>query len=167
MAGELYAEVYSFLKLHTNPLELTDPESSGRVLVAPDLAGRIMISTTEGMRGRSIGWINRRAFVGPKDPRFNNYGGEERLWLGPEGGQFSLYFQSGKPFTFENWYVPKAFNDEPYAVVEAGETEVTMVKSMTLRNYSGTAFDLLIERKCRVIPRTQAATELDLSLIHI
>ncbi len=164
MSAEIYADVYSFLKLHTTPLELVDPEGGGRVLLAPELAARVMTSTAGGMRGKSYGWVNRRAFVGGRDPKFTNFGGEERLWLGPEGGQFSLYFPPNAPFTLEHWFVPKAFNDEPYAVVESGETEAAMVKSMALRNYSGTEFELLVERRFRIIPRTEAVSLLDVPL---
>ena len=28
----------------------------------------------------------------------NVFGGEDRFWLGPEGGQFALYFKAGDPF---------------------------------------------------------------------
>ena len=161
---ETYADVYSFLKLHTETVELVDPEGPGRVLVAPDLAARVMTSSTTGPKGAGLGWINRRAFVSPPDPHFTNYGAEERLWLGPEGGQFSLYFAPDAPFDLEHWYVPKCFNEEPYAVVAAGESVIEMAKSMTLRNWSGTSFSLVVERTCRVLPRSQAASTLGLSL---
>ena len=57
-----------------------------------------MTSTVGGLDGSSLGWVNRPAFISRKDPKFTNYGAEERLWLGPEGGQFSLYFKPGSDF---------------------------------------------------------------------
>ncbi|MGG5905692.1 DUF6786 family protein, partial [Sphingobacterium daejeonense] len=36
----------------------------------------------------------------------NAYGGEDRLWLGPEGGPFSLYFENGKEMVYEIWKPP-------------------------------------------------------------
>ena len=37
----------------------------------------------------------------------NVFGGEDRFWLGPEGGQYALYFAKGEPFDFDHWQVPK------------------------------------------------------------
>ena len=54
-------------------------------------------------RLRSIASSSRRAR--PATP-FDNYGGEDRFWLGPEGGQYGLYFPPGKPFVFDNWQTP-------------------------------------------------------------
>ena len=39
---------------------------------------------------------------------FNNYGGEERFWLGPEGGQFSLWFAPGAKQDLDHWLTPPA-----------------------------------------------------------
>jgi hypothetical protein len=164
MNTETYADVFSFLKLHTDVAELVDPAGGGRVLVAPELAGRVMTSSAGGAQGISLGWVNREAFVAPPDPRFTNYGAEERLWLGPEGGQFSLYFPPGTAFDLGNWYVPKAFNDEAYAVTDRDETSVEMCKAMTLRNWTGTAFELMVERVCRTVPAPAAAADLEVSL---
>ena len=38
----------------------------------------------------------------------NVFGGEDRFWLGPEGGQFALYFKPGDPFDLDHWQVPEA-----------------------------------------------------------
>ncbi len=164
MSTETYADAFSFLKLHTDVAELVDPDGPGRILVAPELAGRVMTSTTGGPGGTSLGWINRDAFISEPDPHFTNYGAEERLWLGPEGGQYSLYFPQKAAFQLENWYVPKAFNQEPHAVVDQSDSAIGMCKTMELTNYSGTVFNLLVERTCRLIPREHAASIMDVSL---
>ena len=31
----------------------------------------------------------------------NGFGGEDRFWLGPEGGQFSIFFKKDDPFDLE------------------------------------------------------------------
>ncbi len=48
--------------------------------------------------------------AGKENPHFNNIGAEERLWLCPEGGQFSLWFKHGVKQELANWYTPPAFN---------------------------------------------------------
>jgi hypothetical protein len=164
MTAETYADVYSFLRLHTEVAELVDAEGGGRVLVAPACAARVMTSTADGVKGSSLGWVNRPAFTGPRDPHFTNFGGEERLWLGPEGGQFSLYHAPGGPFDLEDWYVPAAFNDEPFAVTERDDHAIVTCKAMGLRNWSATAFSILVERAIRVIPRGQVGALLGVAL---
>ena len=51
----------------------------------------------------------------------NAYGGENRLWLGPEGGRFSLFFPKGAKMEFANWKTPAAFDREPWRVMENGQ----------------------------------------------
>src|SRR5262245_54367567 len=88
-----------FLKEHTSVLVLTDVASGGRVAVAPEYQGRVMTSTTGGDSGLSFGWIGRAAISSrARQSRINVFGGEDRFWLGPEGGQYSLYFAPGDPF---------------------------------------------------------------------
>ena len=53
-----------------------------------------MTSSLDGDEGMSFGFVcNDFIDKGKNDIRFNNYGGEDRIWLSPEGGQFSLWFK--------------------------------------------------------------------------
>ena len=63
-----------------------------------------MTTSASGDEGDSYGWINYR-FIreGKVSPQFNPVGGEERFWLGPEGGPFSLYFKEGQEQVYDNW----------------------------------------------------------------
>ncbi len=89
----------AFLEKHQETLILKDNEAM--IAVVPDYQGRVMTSTAKGMSGMSFGWLNYKLIAsGENAPHFNNYGGEERFWLGPEGGQFSVFFKPGVSFTF-------------------------------------------------------------------
>lgn len=80
-----------FLQEYLNPVELGNDES--RILIVPEYQGRVMTSTSSGLTGFSYGWINHDLIEkGTVLPHINAYGGEERLWFGPEGGQFSFFF---------------------------------------------------------------------------
>ena len=68
---------------------------SASVIVSPRYQGKVFTSTAFGDTGRSFGWVHYKAFNGPLDAHMNAYGGENRLWLGPEGGKFSLFFPPG------------------------------------------------------------------------
>lgn len=146
-----YREAHDFLARHTRVVELAD--GPARVAICPEWQGRVMTSTCGGADGPSFGFIHREFIAaGRPDERFNNYGGEERFWLAPEGGQFSLWFAPGKPQTFENWYTQRALNAGAWEVVSAaGEPVCTMRQRMQLRNASATQFDLEVTRRVRLL----------------
>lgn len=154
------AEV-NFLKRFTSIILLEETTGKGKVALSPALQGRVMTSTSDGNNGFSYGWINRQAFLsGDTSEHMNAFGGEDRFWLGPEGGQFSIYFEKGKPFSLDNWHVPKLIDLEPFNVVAATSTEAVFTKEATLVNYSGTVFRLGIERKVRLIEKKEALSNL-------
>ncbi|HPG39701.1 MAG TPA: hypothetical protein PLP19_13130 [bacterium] len=145
-----------FLQKYT-PIEiLKDSSSQAQIIVCPALQGRVMTSTATGSTGDSYGWINYDFFkAGQNNPHFNPYGGEERIWLGPEGGQFSIYFKQGDPFDLEHWFTPPAFNEEPFDIIERTESYISFGKNIHLVNYSGAEFDLLVSRRVRLLtPQT-------------
>ena len=79
----------------------------------------------------------------------NAFGGEDRLWLGPEGGQFSIFFEKGDPFDLAHWYTPAAVDTEPYPVTSRETDRVTFEKKMRLTNRAGTVFDLALRNGAR------------------
>ena len=68
----------------------------------------------------------------------NAFGGEDRLWLGPEGGQYSIFFRKGDPFDLEHWQTPPLIDSEPWPVAEQGPRHVVFRREGRLVNYSGT-----------------------------
>ncbi len=128
-------------------IELKDQNNLARLLLVPAYQGRVMTSTAGGEDGLSFGWINH-SFIesGKQDPQINVYGGEERFWLGPEGGPFSIYFKAGDEQEFENWVVPPVIDTESFDVVESDPRHVEFVKNAMLTNASGTEFHVGIQR---------------------
>jgi hypothetical protein len=147
-----YGEVREFLDRHTTVVELTDGQQA-RVAICPEWQGRVMTSTCAGRDGPSFGFVNR-AFIeaGRLDPRFNNYGAEERMWLSPEGGQFSLWFKPGAEQTLENWYTAPALNEGPFEARPAPDGRSCVLnKRMKFQNASATEFDLVVSREVRLL----------------
>ncbi len=92
-------------------------EKGARVAVVPAWQGRVVTSTIGGPEAPSYGWINRElAASGKLLPHMNAFGGEDRIWLGPEGGQFSIFFKKGDPFDLEHWQTPALIDSEPWTV---------------------------------------------------
>jgi Family of unknown function (DUF6786) len=155
----------AFLRQHTEVVVLSDPSGQAQVVVAPRYQGRIMTSTARGPRGTSFGWVNRELIAsGQVQKHINVFGGEDRLWLGPEGGQFSLFFAPGVPFDLEHWFTPAVFDTEPFAVVSQSADRVLCRRDIQLTNYSGTPFHLEADREVRLVPVTDALAKFGLSL---
>lgn len=146
-----YGEDRAFLSRHANIAELTN-EHGARVLVCPDYQGRVMTSTCDGLEGPSFGWINR-SFIeaGKNDLHFNNYGGEDRFWLAPEGGQFALFFAPGAEPTLANWLTPPGFNEGAFKLQSSGTPGYRLTRTMQLRNASDTQFDIGVVRDVRML----------------
>jgi hypothetical protein len=143
----------SFLKKYHNDLVLLGEDSAGpQVIVLPAYQGRVMTSSAEGQKGISFGWVNHELIAsGKPGEHINAVGGEERFWLGPEGSQFAIYFKKGLPFTFENWFVPKEIDTEPFTLISSNPSEARFEKEMHLENYSGNHFDLMVNRTIRLL----------------
>jgi hypothetical protein len=144
-----------FLQRHTETVVLSQPGGGGggeaRVALCPALQGRVATSTAAGAAGSSFGWLNRELIAsGRLVPHMNVYGGEDRFWLGPEGGQFSLFFAPGAPQDLEHWQTPAPIDSEPFTLAEKTEDRALLHKTMRLLNASGTVFDLEVEREVRL-----------------
>lgn len=140
-----------FLRKHHKDLVLLE-KGDAQLIVLPAYQGRIMTSTAEGNAGASFGWLNHELIASGKfTEHFSAFGGEERFWLGPEGGQFSIYFKKGVDFTFEHWFVPKELDTEAFDLVASDKTSAQFEKQMHLENFSGTSFDLKVNRKISLL----------------
>jgi hypothetical protein len=152
-----------FKTYHKDILLLGD--SNAQVLVAPAYQGRVMTSTAEGEKGLSFGWVNHELIAsGKAGEHINAVGGEDRFWLGPEGGQFSIYFKKGVEFKFENWFVPKEFDTESFKLISSTGTEASFEKEMHLENYSGNKFDLVVNRTVRFLNKKAIDSVLGVSI---
>ncbi len=144
----------AFLQQHTRVAVLEDLGGTAQIAVNPDLQGRVMTSTAGGPEGLSFGWINRAALSSPENNlHMNAFGGEDRFWLGPEGGQFSIFFKKGAPFNLDNWFTPPPINEGEFRIVSQQMSAVHFRKPMRLVNYSGTEFDLEVNRIVTVLEK--------------
>lgn len=160
-----FGEDIAFLNEHAEVVVLSDEAGQAQVVVSPAMQGRVLTSTAAGSDGMSYGWINRELIAsGERQEHINVFGGEDRFWLGPEGGQFSIYFQGGDPFEMEHWYVPPAIDWDPFTVAAQERDRIVFEKAMRLTNYSGTTFDLEVDREVRLSDRAEVAEGLGVAL---
>jgi len=142
-----YGYDLAFLNKYKETVILSDSEGIAQVVIVPGWQARVMTSTASGPAGFSYGWINYSLIESGKiTEHMNAFGGEERLWLGPEGGQFSIYFSKDVKQEFANWYVPGELDTAGFDLVSKTRTRASFTKQFKLTNYSGTNMEIGIER---------------------
>lgn len=160
-----FGEDLKFLQKYTDVMVLCDLSSGARIAVVPAYQGRVMTSTAEGEKGMSFGWINRDLIAGGKIlPHMNAYGGEDRFWMGPEGGQFAIFFPRHAPFDFEHWQTPSVIDTEPFELIRRTGNSARFRRQAKLTNWSGSQFDIQIDRTVRVLSREDAAYKLGIEI---
>jgi hypothetical protein len=141
----------NFLQQHDSVVVLKTGNDAAQIIVSPKYQGKVFTSTAGGDDGFSFGWVNYKAFSGPADAHMNAYGGENRLWLGPEGGPFSLFFKPGDSMVFSHWKTPAAYDTEPWNITAQTGSSVTMQKDMQLTNYHNTVLQLSVTRQVDIL----------------
>ena len=151
VSGKTFQDDLNFLKSYHKDLIVLGDSMAAQILIVPGYQARVMTSTTSGKTGKSFGWLNYDLIRSGKiEKHINAFGGEERFWLGPEGGQFGLYFPQDSAFTFNNWQVPPAFDTEPFVVKNVYRDSAVFTRDLSIKNYSGTTFDLNISRTIKM-----------------
>ena len=162
-AAKTFGEDRAFLSRYTSIIQLTAQDNQASILVAPNWQGRVMTSTNGGKDGISYGWINyelARKGISPVDEReglekhIHVFGGEDRFWLGPEGGQNALFFPStAKGYAFEDWKTPALLDTAAYEVQTHTDRSVTFTKAGDLVNRLGTKLNFEIRRTVAMLER--------------
>lgn len=165
MENKNYKNDKQFLSKYLNVIELQSGYK--RLLVTPDLQGRVLTSSATGEQGYSFGWLNYDLISsGQVLPHCNNYGGEDRFWLGPEGGQFSIFFkgESGKDFDFEDWQAPALIDTDKWELVSADAAKAVFTKSTMLENWSGAKLACKLDRSVLLLENSVVEKELGIKL---
>lgn len=159
----------TFLQKHyKNTLVLESTDGKSAIVLTPELQGRVMTSTLNGDEGMSFGWLNYELIEsGEIMEHINPTGGEERFWIGPEGGQYSIFFKPETSFEFKDWFVPAVLDTEPFEILDQEDQSVLFGKRMKLMNNSGTEFDLMVEREVSLLSGEQILQFLQLSKLEI
>ena len=135
-------------------VELISQDGLSRIATVPAWQGRVATSTSRGGDGDSYGWLNH-AFIaaGETSPQFNNYGGEERFWLGPEGGEGSWFFAPGAEQIFPHWVVPAPFDTDSFQVTDRTQGSVTYLGEAKLRNARNLLRSIRMQRKVTLLEK--------------
>ncbi|HUO58574.1 MAG TPA: DUF6786 family protein [bacterium] len=147
-----FGDELKFLQKNTEVVVLSDASGQKQVAVSPALQGRVLTSTAGGPQGSSYGWINHELISSKKTlAHINPFGGEDRFWLGPEGGQYSIFFKPGSKFDLDHWQTPPAVDSEGFTLARKDPHSLVLTKDIRLLNYSGTDFEVGVERKVKLL----------------
>ncbi len=165
-----FGQDVAFLARHTETIVLSAADGGAKVALAPTWQGRVMTSTSGGDAGPGFGWLNYKVIEagirppadrkGSLEEHIHVFGGEERFWLGPEGGQFSVFFQPGSTFDFASWQTPAPIDTDAFRVAARSHDSATFVHEFDLVNWSGTPLACRVDRTVRLLDRTAAAEAL-------
>ena len=144
----------AFLERHVDVVVLGVDPDGPRVVVVPTWQGRVMTSTPGGESTSSYGWIGRELVAsGQMRAHINAFGGEDRLWLGPEGGQYSIFFPPGAAFDLESWQTPACLDSEPWEVIDRSPVDVVLRHRARLVNWSGHELAFELQRSVELLSR--------------
>ena len=148
----------AFLSQKDNGLiVLSSNDGKAQIIVSAKYQAKVFTSTANGPSGISFGFVNYQILNSDViDEHMNGYGGENRFWLGPEGGKYSVYFTPGAEQVFDNWHTPKPIDIEPWDVVSSDEKNVIMTKEMQVTNYVGIQLQLNVDRKISLVEAAEA-----------
>lgn len=158
-----FADDVARLRRHQTVLLLRDGER--RVALCPAYQGRVMTSTAAGDTAAGFGYLNHAVVASRQpQPHVHGYGGEDRFWIGPQGGPHTIFFKPGDPQDFEHWFTPPPLDTEPFETVAHADTAARFRRRMTLANASGTRFTLDVRRTVRLLNQPAVETALGTAL---
>jgi hypothetical protein len=164
MNENTFGQDLEFLNRHVETVVLSNSEGASAIVV-PAYQGRTMTSTSSGMAGASYGYLNYEAIAaGNRDPQINLYGGEDRMWISPEGGQYSVFFDPDAEMLYENWRTPACLDTEPFRLTGHDQSSASFERVAKLTNWSQFEFNLKMERTVKLLETASAATHLACSL---
>ncbi|WP_303316289.1 DUF6786 family protein [Flavivirga abyssicola] len=158
-----YKNDLELIKIHTDYMELTANKGKARLIICPKYQGKIITSTYSGINGPSNGWLNRDV-INKQNLNGNGIGGEDRIWIGPLGSQFSFYFQQIKPLNEKNWQVPDALKNTAFNEISKTDTQVWLENTVKLTNFQGTTLKLNIKRHISILDKKRIEDNLKFKL---
>jgi hypothetical protein len=142
---------------------LNTKDGSSIIVISPKYQAKVFTSSANGMSGKSFGWIKYKTFDLPTpDPHMNAYGGEDRLWLGPEGNKFSVFFKAGTKMEIANWHTPPPFDSEAWKLISNSDKKASLFKTTHITNYAGTSLTMNINRDIQILEVADIQKMLDI-----
>ena len=142
---------------------LSGDDGKSQIIVSAKYQAKVFTSTADGLDGTSMGFVNYKFFdAGEVDEHMNGFGGENRFWLGPEGGKYSIYFNKGSEQIFDHWHTPKPIDIEAWDIISRNKKNISFKKEMEINNYLGNQLKLRVNRSIALIEESEIASGLNI-----
>jgi len=149
-ASSTFGDDVALLKQRTETFVLRQGDAA--VAITPEFQARVMTSTSSGDLGPGYGWINEEAIIeGEIKPHINPWGGEDRFWIGPEGGPFSVFFKKGDAQDLTHWQTPAAIDTDTYKLVKKTDSMAEFSHRFEVTNYAGSSMTIAVSRVIEVL----------------
>jgi hypothetical protein len=146
------------------PVILEGEDQRKMVIVTPQLVGRVMCMSLDGVDGKTNAFVNEKqlregrsrsgyaAKPGPEH-RWNNFGAAERIWFAPEGGKFGFFFDPGVEQNWDTYRMSYPLHEIPYKVINRSVDgkSVTFWAPIQLTNYRGYPVHVEMTRKVTIL----------------
>lgn len=136
---------------------------SGNAMIAVSgtYQGRVFTSSSNGLEGKSYGWINWDLISNKKhQTTMARLGGESRVWFGPEFGKYAIFFEPNKIQDDENIKVPEDLNSKQFTKVISSKKSITYQADMQILNANNFKFKINTKRKITILDRETIAVDL-------
>jgi len=131
-------QLISTLKGRVNCLTLS--KNNQVLVVSPEMGGRIIGISTDGIEGKNLLWVNKEItsedFL-KADVPFINPGGH-RSWIAPED---AFYLDND-----DNWFCPKVMDPGIYTVISSTNNSVAVSNIFTIKDKSKNEYNLQLKR---------------------
>lgn len=155
----------NYLSKKDSMIVLKSDDGKAQIILSAGYQAKVFTSTADGVDGKSLGYVNYKFFdAGVVDEHMNGFGGENRFWLGPEGGQYSVYFEPDAEQVYDNWHTPKAIDIEPWNLQSSSTKVAHLTKEIETLNYKGTTLNMLVDRKISLLSNSEISSALDIQL---
>lgn len=160
-----FGEDVAFLQKHKEVTVLENENKNAKIAIVGAYQARVMTSTANGDSGMSHGWMNYDLIKsGEQKEHINAFGGENRFWMGPEAGQYAIFFEKGKSFDIANWYTPASIDYEPFQLIKKNTKKAIFGRDIRLKNYADFTFDINVKRTLNVFENEAIQTQLGVTV---
>lgn len=152
-----------FLKEKSNPIVLAD--NNKQIVVSAEYQGRVLTSTSKGLKGLSYGWFNKDIInSGTSNENISKIGGESRIWFGPDIGPNSVFFDPLKSEEEREIEAQKDLNTLPFKILEEAKTSTKFGGQLNLENLKGFKFKIDVIRDISLLNNENINKALNLEL---
>lgn len=135
------------------------------IAVSGKIQGRVFTSSSNGLNGTSYGYFNRKAIKNNHwKSKFSSLGGEDRLWFGPQFGDYSIFFDSNKNQNTDDAIIAKDLDTIAFQTIEKTEKYIVFNAQMNIKNFSNFNFKLDVLRKVSILDSKEIERNLYLKI---